>query len=261
MSSTCRIWLNERDRELLLSEEILENVEGSGAKEEIAMSNMLRIATIDNFQGEEAKVVILTTVRSGGRPGFLSIQNRINVACSRARNGFYIVGNSETLGQVAMWGSIIKLLGNRRGPRLITQCNNHPTHRHAVRYPRDFDNIIECEIPCNQLLACGHPCPEKCHPFELHAQDIIRCNVQCREILPCGHQCTKPCGIDCGSCQHIERDELLPCGHNGHILCSGETSRCRVSLGVRSLACGHTVEVHCADPPEPVCNSALSDSA
>lgn len=37
----------------------------------------------DNFQGEEAKVVIMSTVRSNydDRVGFLRTPNRINVAC------------------------------------------------------------------------------------------------------------------------------------------------------------------------------------
>lgn len=88
LSATCNIWLCDKDREELLEEDVLALGEESRAtKDEIAISSMLRIATIDNFQGEEAKIVILSTVRSGGRAGFLKTLNRINVACSRARNG------------------------------------------------------------------------------------------------------------------------------------------------------------------------------
>ncbi|KAI9870787.1 MAG: hypothetical protein M1823_008640, partial [Watsoniomyces obsoletus] len=108
LKTTCKIWLDARDREMLLSEDLLDDQDGPRSKDDVSVSDMLRIATVDNFQGEEAKIVILTTVRSGGSAGFLSIPNRVNVACSRARNGFYIIGNSETLSRVAMWRDIIK---------------------------------------------------------------------------------------------------------------------------------------------------------
>lgn len=84
LSVTCNIWLSEKDRQLLVDEELVAlSPQGRLAKDVVPMSDMLRIATIDNFQGEEAKVVILSTVRSGGSAGFLKSINRINVACSR----------------------------------------------------------------------------------------------------------------------------------------------------------------------------------
>ncbi|KAF4260255.1 hypothetical protein CNMCM8057_002356 [Aspergillus fumigatus] len=62
----------------------------------------LRVATIDNFQGEEAKVVVISLVRSNSqnRCGFLRTSNRINVLLSRAQHGMYIIGNSETCAHV-----------------------------------------------------------------------------------------------------------------------------------------------------------------
>lgn len=54
---------------------------------------------VDNYQGEEARIVLLSLVRSNdaGAIGFLAFQNRICVAMSRARDGFYMVGNMDTL--------------------------------------------------------------------------------------------------------------------------------------------------------------------
>ena len=59
----------------------------------------VRVSTVDNFQGEEADVIVLSLVRSngGGGIGFLSIANRVCVALSRARHGFYILGNATCL--------------------------------------------------------------------------------------------------------------------------------------------------------------------
>lgn len=75
----------------------------------LILPTLLLIKSSDNFQGEEAKVVILSTVRSNAerRPGFLRTNNRINVACSRARDGFYVVGNSASLEVVPMWKDIM----------------------------------------------------------------------------------------------------------------------------------------------------------
>ncbi|MCJ1286467.1 hypothetical protein MMC26_005812 [Xylographa opegraphella] len=50
--------------------------------------NALRIASVDNFQGEEAKVIVISLVRSNDerKCGFLKTSNRINVLLSRARH-------------------------------------------------------------------------------------------------------------------------------------------------------------------------------
>ncbi|KAI1846386.1 hypothetical protein JX266_007591 [Neoarthrinium moseri] len=65
----------------------------------------IRLATVDNFQGEEAKVVVVSLVRSNqqNKCGFLSTTNRINVLLSRAQHGMYIIGNSRTYGQDWNW--------------------------------------------------------------------------------------------------------------------------------------------------------------
>ncbi|KAL1905906.1 hypothetical protein Sste5344_008293 [Sporothrix stenoceras] len=51
--------------------------------------NSVRVATVDNFQGEEAKVIVISLVRSNSNRqcGFLRTSNRINVLLSRAKHG------------------------------------------------------------------------------------------------------------------------------------------------------------------------------
>jgi hypothetical protein len=120
------LWLSDKDKDALIDEGLL-NEEALPGRVELDISNALRISTMfvssqrlvnsqpltnfcsDNFQGEEAKVVILTTVRSNPecRSGFLKRSNRINVACSRARDGLYIIGNSQSLESVPMWKRIM----------------------------------------------------------------------------------------------------------------------------------------------------------
>lgn len=62
-------------------------------------------STIDGFQGREADVVVLSTVRSNStrRLGFLQDMRRMNVALTRARNGLVVIGSASTLSADPNW--------------------------------------------------------------------------------------------------------------------------------------------------------------
>ena len=89
------------------SDDELDQQSGQGKTllEKKKLSELLRIATVDNFQGEEAKIVIVSLVRSNGdgRVGFLRTTNRINVLLSRAQHGMYLLGNADTYSNIPMW--------------------------------------------------------------------------------------------------------------------------------------------------------------
>jgi hypothetical protein len=55
---------------------------------------LVKVDTVDSYQGKENRIVILSTVRNNAsfNPGFLRSPNRINVAMSRAMERLYIVG-------------------------------------------------------------------------------------------------------------------------------------------------------------------------
>jgi hypothetical protein len=59
----------------------------------------LEIATVDSMQGNEADIIIISTVRSNeaGQLGFLNVANRVNVALSRAKQQVIVVGDRSTL--------------------------------------------------------------------------------------------------------------------------------------------------------------------
>lgn len=61
---------------------------------------LVRIDTVDSYQGKENAIVILSLVRSNpkGSPGHVGIPNRCNVAVSRAQERLIVVGD------VDMWG-------------------------------------------------------------------------------------------------------------------------------------------------------------
>ncbi|MCJ1432454.1 hypothetical protein MMC27_001810 [Xylographa pallens] len=111
LRETCSVLLSDKDREALIDQDLLPADSKLGCpKTSLDLSNMLRIVTVDNFQGEEAKVIIFSAVRSNtqGKVGFLKTRNRINVACSRARDGFYVFGNASLIGTVDHWAKRIK---------------------------------------------------------------------------------------------------------------------------------------------------------
>jgi superfamily I DNA and/or RNA helicase len=175
LRGTCSLWLSEKDRQTLIDLDVLNsNYINLEEKTQFPMTHMLRLATIDSFQGEEAKIVILSTVRSNSenRVGFLKTDNRINVACSRARNGLYIVGNSSLMKRVPMWRTIIDHLKKRSkiGPAFQTCCSRHGVHNRAIKRGKDFEKIPICHIPCDEQLPCGHRCKELCHPSKLHTR-------------------------------------------------------------------------------------------
>lgn len=59
--------------------------------------SLIRIDTVDSYQGKENRIVILSITRSDSHqsPGFLRSPNRINVGLSRAMDRLVIVSNSE----------------------------------------------------------------------------------------------------------------------------------------------------------------------
>ncbi|KAF3387285.1 NFX1-type zinc finger-containing protein 1 [Penicillium rolfsii] len=118
-----------------------------------SLLRVLRVATVDNFQGEEAKIVVISLVRSNPQKncGFLRTSNRINVLLSRARYGMYIIGNSETSNHVPMWAQVIKILrqAGNIGDSLALQCPRHPDTSINVSQPDDFRRLSPEDAPKN----------------------------------------------------------------------------------------------------------------
>ena len=89
----------------------------AAAKE--VLSKLLRISTIDSFQGQEKETIILSLVRSNedGDIGFLKDYRRMNVAITRAREKLFVIGDSATIGGDAFYNaflSYIELKGTYR---------------------------------------------------------------------------------------------------------------------------------------------------
>eukprot|EP00004_Rigifila_ramosa_P012162 TRINITY_DN2617_c0_g1_i6.p1 TRINITY_DN2617_c0_g1~~TRINITY_DN2617_c0_g1_i6.p1 ORF type:complete len:1886 (-),score=285.95 TRINITY_DN2617_c0_g1_i6:16-5643(-) len=215
----------------------------------------VRITTIDDFQGEEADVVVLSLVRSNTekRLGFLSIQNRIIVAISRARHGMIIVGNGQCAESGSEdWRNIIQIFRQRHqyGTQLRLSCSNHPQGPGAfVSQAEDYQHVRVggCREPCQARLNCGHSCRLQCHPFD---HDRVQCFEICGRERSCGHKCQKTC-VNCtrgcpAKCNEIVAYTHPVCGHQFNINChqlSGPIE-CRTPVNV-THACGHTEQVKC----------------
>jgi helicase required for RNAi-mediated heterochromatin assembly 1 len=144
------------------------------------------VVTVDSYQGEENDIVLLSLVRSNKNRniGFLSVDNRVCVALSRAKRGFYIFGNAEILAiESNTWEYVVKILWGREkdvkkdqkksalpgparriGYHLPLQCTGHG-RKFWIESPSDWDHTNGgCDKLCRCMLPCGHVCMLKCHP-------------------------------------------------------------------------------------------------
>jgi senataxin len=70
--------------------------------------NGVSVQTVDSFQGQESEVVILSLVRTHGGIGFLGELERLNVALTRAKRAFIIVGNLKHFSKYSEnWSNLV----------------------------------------------------------------------------------------------------------------------------------------------------------
>eukprot|EP00741_Cyanophora_paradoxa_P006225 tig00000114_g6037.t1 len=235
----------------------------------------VRVVTVDDYQGDENTIVILSLVRSNEmkRVGFIGIRNRIIVSLSRARKGLFVFGNFGFLAeQSPIWSGIVEAArdgdfeaeaGGRAsiGRQLELVCQKHPEQKRLVSSPWDFAAVRHggCTLPCGEQLACGHVCDELCHP---DSHDGRRCRKTCKESYEeCDHQCARPChhGRPCPPCGMLVEKRLGGCGHTMLLECAKNpaiafcTSKCeKVHLG-----CNHQCTESCGKRPCGPCRVSV----
>ncbi|XP_015184734.1 PREDICTED: probable RNA helicase armi [Polistes dominula] len=93
-----------------------------------------KVSSVEGFQGQERKIIILSTVRSSTNfikedirhaLGFVASPKRLNVAITRARALLIILGNPELLAEDPYWRSILIYCLDRNA---YTGCNFFPFH-------------------------------------------------------------------------------------------------------------------------------------
>ena len=235
----------------------------------------VRIMPVDHYQGEENEIILLSLVRNS-RPGFVKEENRVCVALSRAKQGFYCIGNFDLFTKYSpLWKGIINSLQERKliGSSLPLKCQPHGNITY-VSSADCFQKIKDggCNQACGQRLRCGHMCPRGCHyddpehtqqchkpcgrlcDAELHAcplrcyEQCIPCEVEVEKVMPyCGHKQNVPC-------YKIPEDyicqepcaNVLACGHPCRASCGEpcEIKKCEF-LVMKTLSCGHQSQVYC----------------
>ncbi|KAN0098042.1 AAA domain containing protein [Tylopilus felleus] len=275
--------IDERDQAALDDREADQDDTGDAilttSIQRVKVKSHVRLRMVDNYQGEEGKIVILSLVRNSGggddeleiptisqhtlvNVGFLKAENRTNVALSRTREGLYIFGNAENLSAKSrMWRSIIEELDahDSVGPALPVACHRHPDKIEYVSSPGQLSWIAPdggCLEQCDQKLKCGHPCPFKCHcddPDHVAVMCTQRCRKLCRREHRCKEQCHTPCG-DCLFPVTVLGVEL-PCGHvKDSVPCyrydALENARCDEEVEKPLPDCEHWAKMPCSQDPK-----------
>ncbi|KAH9478522.1 NFX1-type zinc finger-containing protein 1 [Psilocybe cubensis] len=173
--------VDERDETQLLQQ----GLEEEGAFEEVVVAKHIRLGTVDIYQGQEAKIVIVSLVRNTGNYdtksasiGFLKSSNRINVALSRAKHGMYIMGNASNLRKNTTWSTILDDLEDQGliGQGFPIICARHPDQVNLISKPGD--------LACIATSHAGRP-----HALvAIHAQKSARKTA----VIACSQSTTSP---------------------------------------------------------------------
>ncbi|KAI2873818.1 hypothetical protein CBS11852_10733 [Aspergillus niger] len=151
----------EKEMTIIISETDSDALDESEVLQKGSLLDAIRLATVDNFQGEEASVVIVSLVRSNRSRncGFLKMPNRINVLLS-------------ALSAQPLCKDLQRIV---------------PSMRRDMRMGLN----IPCDLRCKKkLTSCGHQCPglcgERCPDSRLcricGGPDILEQNVDLIEL-------------------------------------------------------------------------------
>ncbi|KAL4426727.1 hypothetical protein ABPG74_006099 [Tetrahymena malaccensis] len=188
----------------------------------------IRVSTIDNYQGEENEIIILSLVRSSAKEmGFVKIENRINVSISRAKKGFIVLGNKNLLQTYnTLWKKIFDKAKKNNHifyDKFTVQC---PQHNKNITYsdPNSFSMTPNggCEQKCKQQnLSCKHQCKYKCH------------GGSCDE-----YGCQEPVEVIFDKCLH--KNKVKCC-----MLSKKEEWICEQMINQQNPVCNHEMSIQC----------------
>ena len=221
----------------------------SASEVEPSRSPAIRVATVDNFQGEEARIIVASLVRcnSDGDIGFVSGPERVNVLLSRARDGMVLLGSEDTLCNCRntrgrdMWTGIFQNLRDQGSvfdgfPALCYTHKRPP--RELLDAPDKFARCVPCggcTEPCKiPLPTCpmGHRCKQQCHlQIDPATKADVHLSMDCTEMVPekctAGHPVTRKC-------------------------CESSAAPC-IAKVFDTCTEGHKVARKCSDPKRPDC--------
>jgi len=224
--------IDDRDQEEL--EQLILNSNSQEIPEK--KQKTIRIATIDNYQGEESEIIILDLVRCNidCKIGFMKDFQRMNVAISRARAAMIIIGSMDTFAVYEDWSKFFNMLkiDGCVFDYFPAFCEIHNTFS-EIKCAEDFDRLSYyggCSQICRLRLECGHLCMELCHIVNCN---IFKCKQKCERVFQdCNsnpkHKCEGMCNQKCIKCP-VKCNKTLKCGHNVEIKCFQNTQNYQCS--------------------------------
>ena len=237
--------------------------------------NDVRVSSVDNYQGEECDIILLSLVRSNRKfeIGFLRNFNRVCVSFSRAKIGLYIIGNIDCIvkGEILFKNKNMDNIGKKIDPKMLEVwekiqekakklniigdkltlvCQNHK-NKTIISTHKDFENCPEggCQQICRKRMNCGHACEKTCHVYDCNS---VKCLKPCKKLNPnCSlkiHICNKRCYEDCGRCE-AKVDKELPCGHiKKDCKCFENINEIQcIEKCSKILRCGHNCKLNCCE--------------
>ena len=190
----------------------------------------------------------------------------VYTAFSRAKIGFYIIGNFDKIKKIdinnidsrviGIWEKIIDKAKelNIIDDKLVLECQNHKKLTEIFSY-KDFEKCPEggCHEKCKKRMNCGHACEKYCHGYDCNQQKCTKIVTKLNPNCKLGkHTSTKKCYEDFGKCRELVNKKLL-CGHIQKIKCYKKveliicTAKCE-----KKLPCGH-IKKDC------ICNQKIDD--
>ncbi|KAJ3016332.1 UNVERIFIED_CONTAM: hypothetical protein HDU68_012270 [Siphonaria sp. JEL0065] len=239
--------------------------------------NSVVISTVDRFQGDESDIIIASLViDSKSTSPFVKLLNRMIVLNSRARIGFYIIGNPAYFehNPVTHWKTTIDRLiepaplkmpepdandgevgtsvfsGPRFGSELTLCCPQHRIQTKTATTSTQL-KLGFCKVICTEKLPCSHDCGMKCHfPVSTHQN-------QCGVLIP--SPCLQhPQNIEC-----FNLFRLAGVSHQSGVDKALERFKCDVNVQLQ-LPCTHITNLPCSTKktvssgaaPFPTCTKA-----
>lgn len=203
----------------------------------------IKISTIDNYQGEESEIVIVSLTRSNkkGDIGFMFSPERLNVLLSRARDGLIMIGNAQTFlksrNADQAWTPFLHFMkeNGHLYDGLPVQCQQHPHKKFLLKTAREFD--VECpdggcSEPCGTQLSCGtHYCPSKCHQLYDHSK--MECQALVQFVCSQKHRSQRLCSKSqaaCTICAEEDRQRERIRKRNAQLDAERDTKRAAYAL-------------------------------